>query len=811
MATLAQKYEISEVQYAEIKKAFDLVDNDASGSITRDELRMVMKSLGADPSPDQLERLINLMDADRSGTIEWEEFLAVMGGWLKEDASILGSGSASAEDERADTHRKISKFFLQFSRSSNFADIRGKFGGHTYEGMFVDDSDTLGMDMGDDSTATTFTTQAKEESLATARGLLLQLPQIGVALQTPDAPTQQQGLQAINQILAFTERIRTPLERYEHRTDVQAIFDALSNTGVWQIIVSFLRMFEHPQLQWEAARIIAAYAPGARIANSPPDSYLHPRSDICKKAILSVGGAEALLSCLRSQHAEMREQAVLTLTVLAKNHPRIRDALLGQGIMALLIEQLTDNIAVPMLRKVSMLFCVLCGATHPDDDLPQYDLVSIAGEKLVYLVMYCPDEDVVISSCIALSYLLPGVQNANDVLKRMVDLLASPVPRLQRAVLATCRAIVGCDDNQTNLLLQFGLMRSLIPALRSQSRQLRSDALSLCADLAGQSRVQALLETDILADVLLLLGSDEQCQSKALSVVKQISWGTPNQIALVANYNVVQVLAKLLSRFKVYDTVLRDVYNFKGASYNFNMLRDVVLCLTKLLDTAQSAADGSGVLNPIAAQWDHESVDYVSGVLTVLRDDKPQESENADVRVEDALRNLLFRLRSCLNVSKQDSTRALATKVHEMFVRYYPKKDAHSHGRSDDRHQARPHHGQRADDSVFARDGYLNVPSARHAPASPISDDDRPNMVKVKCLLGGDNRTLSVSRDTTLHDLRDQIGRRYKLGARALLQYEDDEGDKLTIDTDKELERAFRRYERVKAKTLKLWVHDSKR
>jgi hypothetical protein len=57
-----------------------------------------MKALGADPSAEQLQRLMLLMDADRSGTIEWDEFLSVMSTWLKEDSSAIPGTS----DVRAD-------------------------------------------------------------------------------------------------------------------------------------------------------------------------------------------------------------------------------------------------------------------------------------------------------------------------------------------------------------------------------------------------------------------------------------------------------------------------------------------------------------------------------------------------------------------------------------------------------------------------------------------------------------------------------------------------------------------------------------
>jgi len=53
-----------------------------------------MRNMGATPSSQQLQRLMDMMDSDRSGTIEWEEFLAAMTTWLADD-----SGSADGRSE----------------------------------------------------------------------------------------------------------------------------------------------------------------------------------------------------------------------------------------------------------------------------------------------------------------------------------------------------------------------------------------------------------------------------------------------------------------------------------------------------------------------------------------------------------------------------------------------------------------------------------------------------------------------------------------------------------------------------------------
>lgn len=97
-------------------QAFQLFDKDGDGSITTTELGTVMRSLGQSPTEDDLRQMINEVDADGSGTIDFAEFLTLMARKIKtkdSEAEIVeafkvfdkdGSGKISADELRQVMH-----------------------------------------------------------------------------------------------------------------------------------------------------------------------------------------------------------------------------------------------------------------------------------------------------------------------------------------------------------------------------------------------------------------------------------------------------------------------------------------------------------------------------------------------------------------------------------------------------------------------------------------------------------------------------------------------------------------------------------
>ena len=65
---------LDDKQIEELKKAFEVLDENKDGVISKDELSKLLGGLGEDVTDDVVTEMMNLADTDGDGKVNFEEF-----------------------------------------------------------------------------------------------------------------------------------------------------------------------------------------------------------------------------------------------------------------------------------------------------------------------------------------------------------------------------------------------------------------------------------------------------------------------------------------------------------------------------------------------------------------------------------------------------------------------------------------------------------------------------------------------------------------------------------------------------------------
>ena len=131
LLSIANWYLGSEEQIENYKEAFLEYDKDGSGNINIKELGTVMRTLGENPTEDELQNLINKFDEDGNGTMEFTEFLCLMAAKVRENihaAKVRENIHAAKVRENIHSAKimelRLERAFMQLRLERTFMQIR---------------------------------------------------------------------------------------------------------------------------------------------------------------------------------------------------------------------------------------------------------------------------------------------------------------------------------------------------------------------------------------------------------------------------------------------------------------------------------------------------------------------------------------------------------------------------------------------------------------------------------------------------------------------------------------------------------------
>lgn len=107
---------LTKEQISDFREAFSLFDHDENGSISHIELGQVLQALGQTPSQNELLDMINEVDVDGNGFVEFAEFVILMTNKVKEMTKEEEITEAfNVLDKEKDNHISVKelKYFMR--------------------------------------------------------------------------------------------------------------------------------------------------------------------------------------------------------------------------------------------------------------------------------------------------------------------------------------------------------------------------------------------------------------------------------------------------------------------------------------------------------------------------------------------------------------------------------------------------------------------------------------------------------------------------------------------------------------------------
>lgn len=211
------------------------------------------------------------------------------------------------------------------------------------------------------------------------------------------------------------------------------------------------------------------------------------------RQVVQGGATVPLIAVLNSPSADVREQAAWCLGNIAGDCPELRDLVLESNALEPILSNIRQPASLSLLRNTVWTLSNLCRGKPPVSTEIARKVVPL----LASVILQCNDEDTLIDSCWAFSYLTDGENERIDVLLEQKDVVGALVRHLDSRsstliapALRTLGNIVTGTDEQTQIVIESGILPTMLKLLQHPKKSLRKEACWLLSNIAAGTRKQ---------------------------------------------------------------------------------------------------------------------------------------------------------------------------------------------------------------------------------------------------------------------------------------------------------------------------------
>mmetsp|Transcript_46 Transcript_46/g.142 ORF Transcript_46/g.142 Transcript_46/m.142 type:complete len:515 (+) Transcript_46:145-1689(+) len=280
--------------------------------------------------------------------------------------------------------------------------------------------------------------------------------------------------------------------------------------GMVPIFLNFLKNYEEPQLQFEAAWVLTNIASGSTDQTS---------------AVVECGGIELFIELLESPNNNVKEQSIWALGNITGDSPENRDLVLKAGILFPLIRELNLPNRISFTRNAIWTLSNLCRGKPSPKSVFLKEIISNL-EKFIF----SEDSGILADVCWAFSYISEGSQERiqilieSGVVQRITELLMHAETIVQTPALRVIGNIATGDDLQTQTIINCGALPCLLTLLSSPYKSIKKEACWTISNItAGNPRqIQSVIDANIIPTLIYILKYSE------IDIKKEAAWAVSN-------------------------------------------------------------------------------------------------------------------------------------------------------------------------------------------------------------------------------------------------------------------------------------------
>lgn len=316
--------------------------------------------------------------------------------------------------------------------------------------------------------------------------------------------------------------------------------EQLIQAGILPIMVRYLTYDQNTDVQYEAAWVLINIA----------------ATDEGTVDVVRAGAIPGAVRLLEACSPQLRDSASWLLGNIAGDSPALRDSVLQAGAMHSLLRNVQSPANPKLLQNVMWTISNLCrGKPSPD-----FNQVKDCIAAIPYAISHeHATDELLVDGLWTLSYLSDGddckiqaiIMNAPQTIPFAVQQLTRNKSSFMAPALRFLGNVVSGDEEQTQAVVDAGILQVISPCLHHPRKQIRKEATWLLSNIAAGSedQVSALFCKPDIVELLVGMAASAvwDIRREGIYAVSNLaSSGTPKQVAFLVDLDVIETLTDAL-------------------------------------------------------------------------------------------------------------------------------------------------------------------------------------------------------------------------------------------------------------------------